>query len=116
MGCHCLLQEVFPTQDLPGSSQPRDRTQVSHTAGRLYCLSQQGLHWVGELGTYFMFLNQGLAGYAGCALGAKSGPLPVLINKVLLTHSHTLVYMLSRVVLMLQELSGFGRDHMARKA
>jgi len=26
-----------------GSSQPRDGTWVSHTVGRLYCLSHQGL-------------------------------------------------------------------------
>ena len=100
--------QVFPTQGLnPG---------LPHCRQTLYRLSQQGLHWVGELGTYFMFLNRGLAGYAGCALGAKSGPLPVFINKVLLTHSHTLVYVLSRVALTLKELSGCGRDHMARKA
>ena len=38
----------------------------------------------GGLCVYFMFLNQGLAGYG---LGAKSGPLPVFVNTVLLTHS-----------------------------
>ena len=28
-----------------GSSQPRDRTQVSGIVGRLYCLSDQGIPW-----------------------------------------------------------------------
>ena len=60
----------------------------------------------GGLCVYFMFLNQGLAGYG---LGAESGPLPVFVNTVLLTPSHTLVYVLSRVAFMLQELSSWDK-------
>ena len=38
MGCHALLQRIFPTQGLnPG---------LLHCRQILYCLSQQGILWV----------------------------------------------------------------------
>ena len=44
------ILECVAMPSSPGSSQPRDRTQVSRTVGRFYCLSHQGspriLEWV----------------------------------------------------------------------
>ena len=35
VGCHALIQGIFPTLTL---TQPRDQTQVSHTAGRFFTI------------------------------------------------------------------------------
>ena len=51
-------------------------------------------------------------------MAARSGPPPVLVNKVLLAHSHARLFthclwLLSRVA---AELRSCNRDHMASKA
>ena len=46
VGCHRLLQGIFPTQDLPGFSRHRDRNWVSLTAGRLLTVwATRGSFW-----------------------------------------------------------------------
>ena len=61
---------IFPTQ----GSNPG----LPHCRQTLYHLSQQGLHWVGEFGPYFMFLNQGLAGYSFYQRNEGKDSSPVL--------------------------------------
>ena len=46
MDCSPLSMGFFRQEYFSrGSSQPRDRTQVSGIVGRLYCLSDQGIPW-----------------------------------------------------------------------
>ena len=105
VGCHFLLQEIFPTQ---GSSQPRDRTWVSCIAGRRFTIwatreARESLNYVivsGDIIQHASLITQQVKNPPAIQETQETrawslGPDDTLEEKMA-THSSTLAWKISR--------------------